>query len=167
MNHYLFSSEYNDNSLSNNTTMLIIMLFVTVFLIYKTYQTSVTNKTFIINIYLYVLVALLFVAIMGKRAESSNITNPNNVWNMAILYIILGFGGIFMMTKDKFFVNHIGFLLLLLALSLTTGLSYRNSINVVRTATITAIIMAVLTIGVFATSEESLIKIVIIISLDS
>jgi len=143
---------------SNEIALLIMMLFTVVFLIYKTYQTNVTSKTFIINIYLYVLVALLFVAIMGKYTESLKITDANNMWKMTILYFISIFAGMFMMTNDKFFINHIGFLLLLLALSLIIGSSYKYSTNITQAATITSIIVAILTMVVFTQSEENLIK---------
>ena len=146
------------DSQSNEIVLLIVMLFTVVFLIYKTYQTNVTSKTFIINIYLYVLVALLFVAVMGKYTESLKITDANNMWKMTILYFISIFAGMFMIINDKFFINHIGFLLLLLALSLIIGSSYKYSTNITQAATITSIIVAILTMVVFTQSEENLIK---------
>lgn len=146
------------DSQSNEIVLLIVMLFTVVFLIYKTYQTSVTSKTFIINIYLYVLIALLFVAVMGKYTESLKITDANNMWKMTILYFISIFAGMFMIINDKFFINHIGFLLLLLALSLIIGSSYKYSTNITQAATITSIIVAILTMVVFTQSEENLIK---------
>jgi len=145
-------------SLSHENIILLGMLFTTIFLIYKTYQTPVDSKSFIINIYLYVIVALLFIALIGKYTELSNITDVENMWKMVILYFVLGCTGISMMISDKMFINHIGFLLLLLALSLIIGVSYKYSSNVTQAATITAIIVMILTTIVFMTSEENLNK---------
>ena len=146
------------NNLLNENALLFILLLVVVYLIYKTHQTPVTGKTFIVNIYLYVLVALLFIAVIGKYTQNSKITDANNIWKMSILYFISAFVGIYMMTNDKFFINHIGFLLLLLALSLIIGSSYKYSTNITQAATITSIIIAVLTMVVFTQSEENLEK---------
>ncbi len=145
-------------SLSHENIILLGMLFTTILLIYKTYQTPVNSKSFIINIYLYVIVALLFIALIGKYTELSNITDVQNMWKMVILYFVLGCTGISMMINDKMFINHVGFLLLLLALSLIIGVSYKYSSNVTQAATITAIIVMILTTIVFMTSEENLIK---------
>ena len=147
-----------DNLLSNESAILLVMLFVVIFLIYKTYQTSLTSKTFIVNIYLYILVALLFIAVMGKYTQSLQITDVNNTWKMVIVYFIFAFAGISMMISDKLFINHVGFLLLLLALSLIIGSSYKYANNVTQATTITAIIVAILTTIVFTTSEENLIR---------
>ena len=146
------------NLLSNENAILFVMLLGVIFLIYKTYQTPLTSKSFIINIYLYIMVALLFIAVMGRYTQSLQITDINNTWKMIIVYFIFAFAGISMMISDKFFVNHVGFLLLLLALSLIIGSSYRYANNITQAATITAVIVAVLTMVVFTTTEENLIR---------
>lgn len=143
---------------SYESIILLGMLFTTIFMIYKTYQTPVNSKSFVINIYLYVIVALLFIALIGKYTELSKITDVENMWKMIILYFVLGCTGISMMISDRMFITHIGFLLLLLALSLVIGTSYKYSSNVTQAATITAIIVIILTTIVFMSSEENLIR---------
>lgn len=138
--------------------ILLGMLFVTIFLIYKSYQTPLNGKTFIITIYLYVIAALLFIAFVGKYTELSNITDRENMWKMLILYFLLACFGISMMTSDTMFINHVGFILMLLALSLIIGVSYKYSSNVAQAAGITAVIVILLTICVFMSSEETLKK---------
>lgn len=138
--------------------ILLVMMFVTIFLIYKTYQTPLDGKTFIINIYLYVIVALLFIAFAGRYTQLSGITDAENMWKMMILYLILGCIGISLMMNDTMVINHIGYLLMLLALSLIIGVSYKYSTNVSQAAAITAVIVIILTVIVAATSEENLIK---------
>lgn len=141
---------------TNENVILFAMLLVTMYLIHNMYKTSVTSKSIIITMYLYIMVALLFIALMAKYTQTLAITNREHIFQMIILYFVLGISGISMMTSDKMFVSHVGFLLLLLALSLTIGSTYRYSSNVTQAATITAIIVGVLTLVVFTSSEERL-----------
>ena len=151
-------NEYNMQSISNGIIILLCLLFAIVFMIYKTYQTKLTPKTFLINIYLYIIVCLLFVAFIGNYTQHLKIINDKHIFRFIILYVILAFSGIFMIFKNDFFVNHIGFLLLALALSLIMGTHFRYSKNVSQAATITTIIMLVLTAIVFSVNEDTLIR---------
>lgn len=138
--------------------ILLAMMFVAIYLIYDIYQKPVSSKDFIINIYLYVYVALLFIAVVSKYAVSLNLTTPENVFKFIIVYLFLTYVGISMMFSDKFFVNHIGYLLLLLGLSLMISTSTKYSKNAPEAAVITAIIVSILTGIVFFSSEETLIR---------
>jgi FtsH-binding integral membrane protein len=138
--------------------IMLCMLLSVVFLIFKSYKTPLDSKSFLVNVYLYVLVAVLFIGLVGKYAESLKITNVENTWKMMILYFIMAMGGIFMMTYKELHLNHIGFLLMLLALSLIIGVSYKYSSNVSQAAAITAVIVSILTMFVFMSSEEELLR---------
>ena len=138
--------------------ILLAMMFTTIFLIYKSYQNPVNSKDYIVTVYLYICVALLFIAVMAKYAATLHITDPDNIFKMVIAYFVLTFVGISMMISNTFFVNHIGFLLMLLGLSLSIGTSTRYATNVPQAAMITALIVAVLTAIVFISSEERLIQ---------
>lgn len=148
----------SETKISNFMFIMSCMLFSTMFLIFKSYSTPLNSKTFLVNIYLYILMAILFVGLTGKYAESLNITNINNVWQMTILYFIMAFGGIYMMTYGELHINHIGFFLMLLALSLIIGVSYKYSTNIIQATTITSIIIAILTMIAFISDEKTLLK---------
>ena len=62
------------------------------------------------------------------------------------------------MFVDKFFISHVGFLLMLLGLSLMISVSTKYSSSVNQGILITAIIVAILTGIVYFSSTESLIK---------
>lgn len=139
-------------------TILIIALLAVIFMIYKNYQTELTGKSFLLMVYLYIIVGLLFIAVVGKLTESMSITDAANTWKLTILYFVMACGGISLMMSNQFLVNHTGYILMLLALGLIMGSLYKYGINVAWAATITAIIVAVLTLVVFNSSEESLLK---------
>lgn len=144
--------------MNNEIIILLAMMFTAIYLIYSMYQKPINSKDFIVTIYLYVFVALLFIAVVSKYAGSLNITQPENVFKLVIAYFFLTFIGISMMFSDKFFVNHIGYLLLLLGLSLMISTSTKYADNASEAAAITAIIVSMLTAIVFFSSEESLIR---------
>lgn len=143
-----------------NTEIIILLalMFAAIYLIYDIYKQPVNSKDFIVTIYLYVFVALLFIAVTSNYARSLNITNPENSFKLIITYFFLAFVGISMMFSDKFFVNHIGFLLLLLGLSIMISTLTKYADNVSEAIIITAIIVSILTAIVFFSSEESLVR---------
>ncbi|ARF09477.1 hypothetical protein Indivirus_1_100 [Indivirus ILV1] len=144
--------------MNTEMTILLVMIFVAIYLIYDNYQHPVNSKDFIINIYLYIFVALLFIAVASKYVAKMKISDPSNAFKLVVVYFILACGGLSMMFSDQFFVNHIGFLLLLLALSLMVGTSTKYSSHVPEAAAITAIIVSILTGIVYFSSEETLIR---------
>jgi FtsH-binding integral membrane protein len=145
---------------SYDTIIALILLLVSVFLIYKNYQTPVTKKSYIINVYLYIFFSVLFVAIGAKYIASLEMINSNNYWKFLILYLVIGFGSIFVMIQSNFYYNHLGFLLFLLAMSLIIGMSVKNSKNAYQAALITGVIIIILTTLVYISSEERLIQMV-------
>ncbi len=145
-------------SLNAEMTVLLAMMLTAIYLIYENYQKPVNSKDFIINIYLYIFVGLLFIAVASKYVGSSPISNPENAFKLVIMYFVMACAGISMMTSDQFFINHVGFLLLLLAVSLMVGTSTKYSSHVPEAASITALIVFILTAVVYFSSEETLIR---------
>lgn len=160
MPYYLSTDSINptNTKVSIGIIILLCMLFVTMFMIYKMYQTKLTSKTFLINIYLYILVGLLFVSFMGMFTKNMEIVEYEHTFKFIIVYFIAVCSGIFLMISDKLFINHIGFLLMLLGLSLIIGSSFKYSKNILQATTITSIIMIVLTIIAFKSPENNLMK---------
>jgi hypothetical protein len=138
--------------------ILLCMLFAIMFLIYKTYQTNLTSKTYLINVYLYVFVALLMVVVIGNITKSTNITDSKNMTQLLITYLIIVFVGICVMLSDKIFVSHIGFLLLIIALGLITGSLFRYSTNIVQATILSSIIVIALSMVVFFASENTMVN---------
>ena len=144
--------------MNNDIIILLFIMFTAIYLIYDMYKKPVNSKDFIVTIYLYVFVALLFIAVISKYSQNLSITDKENSFKLVIAYFFLAFIGISMMFSDKFFVNHIGFLLLLLGLSIMISTSTKYAENVTEAITITASIVSILTAIVFISSEESLIR---------
>lgn len=138
--------------------VMFCLMLVIIFLIFKMYNSDVNSKNIVVLTYLYIIVGLAFIAMVTQYTKNMSITDREHIFQMVIMYFVLAFGGISLMISDKFFVNHIGYLLLLLALSLILGSSFRYANNVPQAASITAIIVGVLTVVVFSTSEENLVR---------
>lgn len=138
--------------------ILFILLVACIFLIYNNYQKPVTKKTILVTIYLYIFVAIFFIAICSQYIASLSIINTKNYWKFIILYLLITFASIFLIFKDNFYLNHIGFLLLLLALSLIIGISLRSSKNIISGTILTSIFIIILTTIVFLSSNEALFK---------
>lgn len=149
---------YKFDIISKENIVLIVLLITSIFLIYKNYQTPVSKKSFLIGIYLYILIALLFITYAGRYIASLEIINPDNFWKFLIFYLVMAFGSIFIMLQKNIVYNHIGFLLFLLAVSLLIGMSIKTSTNITQASLITAGIVLILTGIVFTSSEESLQK---------
>ena len=142
--------------IDNTTIILGISLLTVIFLIYRTYQTDLTGRTFLTNIYLYVAAALITVALLGRFTQNLAITESGSTWLMLILYFVLALGGISLMFSNNFYTNHIGFLMVLVAFSLTIGSIYRYSTGIFTAAMITAALMGFLTFIVYMSSDETL-----------
>lgn len=141
------------------SVILLGLLLAIMVLIYNMYQTPLDGKSFLTTTYLYVAFAFLFLALLGKYTESLQITDNENMWKMILLYFTLGIGGICMMImSNSTYGHHTGFILLLSALSLIIGVTYKYSSNVTRAALITGIMVSVITGIVFMTSEDNLKK---------
>lgn len=138
--------------------ILLIMIMISIFFIYRMYQSPVTGKNVLIGVYLYIFVALLTIAYVGRIVASMDIDFQANSWKYILAFFVIACGGISLMTNSNFYLNHIGFLLLLLALSLTVGISFKYSNNIFQAVIITCIILAILTIFTFYSSEETMIK---------
>lgn len=138
--------------------ILVCLLGMTIFMIFRCYQTDVTRKSFITCVYLYVIFATLFVALIGKITQTLGITSREHVVKMTIVYLVVVCTGIFMMVSNNMVVTHIGFLLMLLALSLIMGSIYKYSDDVFNAAVITACIVIVLTLIVYLSPEETIEK---------
>lgn len=147
----------NDKLLNNTFIILVILLMATMYTIYKMYQTNVNSKNFIICVYLYVLLSLFFVSIIGQYTATLSITNSENVGKMAITYLILAFSGICLILNDNIFVNHFGLLLLCISIGLTIGVTYKNSKNISDALMITGIIVFTFTMIAFSSNENQLL----------
>lgn len=152
---------YYKDLLDDKKTQIIILiccLVVIVFMIYKQYKTQLDPKSYITMIYMYIMFAMLFVAAIGRYMEGFTITDKQNSIQMIVIYFILAFGGISLMVNDSFFMSHFGFLLMLIALSLIVGSSFRYSSHIMNAAVATAVIVLVLSLIVFNSSIETLMK---------
>lgn len=138
--------------------LLTVLLLITVGLIYADYQTPLTGNTFLTNIYLYIIFGLLFIAFVSNFTQLSQITAPENLWKMVLLYFIMAFGGMSIMAMGGLYVSHIGFLLMLVGISLLIGSVYRYGTNIAWAAIVTAIIMGALTVFVFMSSEQTIMS---------
>ena len=136
----------------------LCLLFISMIISYNIYQTPVSAKTFIVNIYLYILMALLFIGIVGQYTSKLDITNLDNLGKMSLVYLIGCIRGIFLMTYDAMLVNHLGFILMLLSLSLLIGVSYKYSHNMAKAAILSAALIGGLTLFIFFSSEKTLIS---------
>ena len=140
------------------TIILLGMLSVAILLLYKTYQKPVNRTTYITNIYLYDGIALFVVSLLGRYVQTLQITDQTNIVKFIILYFILGFGGIFLMVQDGFFKSHIGWALLLIGVSLIIGSSYRYATNIGQATAVTGVIVGILTLITFNSSDKQLEK---------
>lgn len=136
--------------------ILFALLLTTICLICGMYKTQFTGKTFIITICLYIIVSLLAVSFIGKYMAQNNIEFDG--WRFILGYFVLAFGGIMIMNNDNLYMSHVGFLLLLLSMSLIVGNSIKHSSNIFNAALITSLIIFVLTAIVFTSSEDGLVK---------
>lgn len=145
-------------SFDNESVVLLAMIFASIFIIYKMYDSDVKGKNIIVTIYLYILTALLAIAYFGKVAAKMSITDQENMWKLIIVYFIFGFSGIFMMFSDNLYLSHLGYILLILALGLTIGVYRKYSKNLLNALIGTCIMVAILTAFVFYSSEETMRK---------
>lgn len=144
------------NFFSKENIILLILLIAIILFIVGIYNTQLNRKTYIIGIYLYILAGLLFIAIASQYIASLNFVNSKNYFMFLILYLVLACGSLFIMMSNNFLINHIGFLLFLIAMSLIVGLSIRSSSFVKEAAFITIGIVILLTILVFISPEGTL-----------
>jgi hypothetical protein len=145
-------------SFDNESVVLLAMIFVSIFLIYKMYNSEVKGKNIIVTIYLYIFVALLAITYFGKIAAKMSITDQENMWKLITAYFIFGFTGIFMMVSDNLYLTHLGYVLLILAIGLTIGVYRKYSKNLLNALIGTCIMVAILTTVVFYSSEETMEK---------
>lgn len=150
----------NNVIFSKGNIIILVLLLTSIFLVYKNYNTAVNKKTIIINIYLYILIAILFVVYVGQFLANNLKFETDNYMKFAILYFIIAFGATFLMTRNNFYISHIGFLLLLLALSLIIGLTVdnNNNNNIKYIAKLSSFIIIALTTIIFILSETHLIR---------
>ena len=148
--------EYKFNFFSTENIILFIFLLVTIFLLYKNYQTPVDKKSYIINVYLYILASVLFISIASQYIASLHFVNTKNYYIFLLLYLVLAFGSFFIMLQQNFYYNHLGYLLFLIAMSLIVGITIKNSEKIKKAAFITSGIVILLTLIVFIAPENTL-----------
>ena len=72
-------------SFDNESVVLLAMIFASIFIIYKMYDSDVRGKNIIVTIYLYILTALLAIAYFGKVAAKMSITDQENMWKLIVV----------------------------------------------------------------------------------
>ncbi len=138
--------------------ILIILLMSTILAIYKLYKSELNSKNFIICIYLYVLLSLFLVSIIGKYTSTLSIVDLQNTGKMIIIYFILAFSGLCLIFNDIAFVNHIGLLLICISIGLTIGVTYKNSKNINSALIMTSVIVCIFTIIAFCSEKGQLLE---------
>lgn len=146
------------NIFSPINIILFIFLLVVLFLIYKNYQQPLNSKTYMINIYLYTIVATLFVALAARYISTLSIVTPKNFYKFLILYLIIVFSSFFIMLSSNTLYNHFGFLLFLFGLSLVLAITFKYSDTIPQAALFASGLFLILTMIVFFSSEETLLK---------
>jgi FtsH-binding integral membrane protein len=141
---------------------LLIMLFVAIFIIFNIYKSPITSPNiFITTIYLYLFVSILVISFLGQYFSLTSITDSNNMLKMFIIYFVMAFGGLFLLAfKTGFVTRHIGYILMLIALSMIIGVNFRNSTpeQIKKAGLYTAFAVSILTFIVYNSSEEQLYK---------
>jgi FtsH-binding integral membrane protein len=138
--------------------ILVLLMMAVLYAIYKMYQTEVNSKNFIVCVYLYVLLSLFLITLIGKYTSTLSITESQNVGVIIVSYFIMAFGGLFLIFQDKMFMNHIGLLLLCLSIGLIIGVSFRYANNIRNALILSSIIIFIFTLIAFCSNEEQLLK---------
>lgn len=144
------------DKVDNVFIILIVLLMATILAIYKMYQTQVNSANFIKCIYLYLLLSIVFITLLSRYTATLPITESQNIGKMIILYFIAAFAGMSLTFINEPYVNHLGLLLLCIGISLTIGVTYRNSKNINEALILTTIIVFAFTLIAFNSNEKQL-----------
>ena len=149
----------NDTKQIDNVFIIFVVLFMaTIFALYKIYQTEVTSQNFIRGVYLYILLSIVFITLLSQYTATLSITDSQNVGKMIILYLITAFASLSLIFNNNIYVNHLGLLLLCMSISLTMGVTYKNSKNINEALILTTIIVFGLTMITFSSNETQLLS---------
>ena len=149
---------YNYDLFSNSAIILFIFLLVVIFLIYQNYKQPFNKKSYLINIYLYTIGALLFVTLVANFISKLPILNDQNYFKFLILYLVLVCCSFSIMFQANPVYNHLGFILFLFGLSLLLSISFKFSNNIPQAVLFASGILLVITLFVFTLPEETLIR---------
>ena len=138
------------------TNFLFVALLIFLWSIYKMYKTNVTPKSFIICNYLYIMVTLIAITLLGKVFECFKVTDINNKLPLMITYFILAMSGIFLMISKDIVKNHIGLTILIIALGLVIGTLFKNTINISNAIILTVGITLIITLFIFTSSKQNI-----------
>lgn len=140
------------------TSFLFVALLISFLSIYRMYKTNVTPKSFIICNYLYIMATLIAIALLGKIFECFKVTDINNTLPLVITYFILAMSGIFLMISKDIVKNHIGLVMLIIALGLVIGTLFKNTTNIGNAIMLTVGITLIITLFVFTSSKQNISK---------
>jgi FtsH-binding integral membrane protein len=138
--------------------VLIVLLLSVMVAIFNIYKAKVNSMSYLKGIYLYILMAIIFITLLSKYTSKMSITDSQNITKMIILYFISAFAGLCLIYNDKIFVNHLGLALLCFALSLIIGTIFRDSTNIINALIMTSIVVCIFTFIVFNSNEKQLLN---------
>ena len=145
---------------STPNVILYIMLFVALYLTYNLYQSPVTSKSYLIGIYLYILISILLITFGARMIGEYNLINPQKYWIVMLLFLVVCFGSFSLMLTDDFMTRHIGLGLFIVVMAMLLSITYKHSSNLVQAGIITSCIVFILSSIVYYSSEKTLEKMV-------
>lgn len=139
-------------------TVLIIVLLVIMFMIRQTYVSNVTTRTYLINLYLYILFTIISIVLGAEIFKTMNIIKPEKTVIFVIAYLLISFLSIFLIFSDNKVTSHAGLLLFIVMQSVLLSIPFKISTNVNEALITTFIIFAIITAIAFALPTETLLK---------